>query len=63
MAYEKRKETEEELMERFDAFVRSTLLEEGNRLRAEKGYPPLTETDMEAVDMFSARKEQFGKTD
>lgn len=63
MAYEKRKETEEELMERFDAFVRSTLLEEGNRLRAEKGYPPLTEADMEDVDMFSARKEQFGKTD
>ena len=39
MADEKRKETDEELMERFDAFVRSTLLEEGNKLREEKGYP------------------------
>ena len=45
MADEKRKETDEELMERFDAFVRSTLLEEGNKLREEKGYPPLSETD------------------
>ena len=50
MADEKRKETDEELMERFDAFVRSTLLEEGNKLREEKGYPPLSETDLEDVD-------------
>ena len=49
MADEKRKETDEELMERFDAFVRSTLLEEGNKLREEKGYPPLSETDLEDV--------------
>ncbi len=63
MADEKRKETDEELMERFDTFVRSTLLEEGNRLRAEKGYPPLTEADMEDVDTLSALKEQFGKKD
>lgn len=61
MAEEKRKETDEELMERFDTFVRSTLLEEGNRLRAEKGYPPLTEADMEDVDTLSDLKEQFGK--
>lgn len=63
MADEKRKETEEELMERFDTFVRSTLLEEGNKLRAEKGYPPLTEADMEDVDMLSTLKEQFEKKD
>lgn len=63
MADEKRKETDEELMEQFDTFVRSTLLEEGNRLRAEKGYPPLTEADMEDVDTLSALKEQFGKKD
>lgn len=61
MADEKRKETDEELMERFDTFVRSTLLEEGNKLRAEKGYPPLTEADMEDVDTLSALKVQFGK--
>lgn len=63
MADEKRKETDEELMERFDTFVRSTLLEEGNKLRAEKGYPTLTEADMEDVDTLSALKEQFGKKD
>lgn len=63
MADEKRKETDEELMERFDTFVRSTLLDEGNKLRAEKGYPPLTEADMEDVDTLSALKEQFGKKD
>lgn len=61
MAEEQRKETEEELMERFDTFVRSTLLEEGNKLRAQKGYPLLTEDDMEDVDTLSALKEQFGK--
>lgn len=61
MADEKRKETDEELMERFDTFVRSTLLKEGNKLRAEKGYPLLTEDDMEDVDTLSALKEQFGK--
>lgn len=63
MADEKRKETDEELMERFDTFVRSTLLDEGNKLRAEKGYPPLTEDDMVDVDTLSALKEQFGKKD
>lgn len=61
MEDEKRKETDEELMERFDTFVRTTLLEEGNKLRAEKGYPLLTEDDMEDVDTLSALKEQFGK--
>lgn len=63
MADEKRKETEEEQMERFDAFVRSVLMEKGNKLRAEKGHPPLTEADMEDADTLSALKEQFGKKD
>lgn len=63
MAEEQRKETEEELMERFDTFVRSTLLEEGNKLRAEKGYPPLTEADLEDVDTLSTLKGQFEKND
>lgn len=63
MEDEKRKETDEELMRRFDTFVRSTLLEEGNKLRAEKGYPPLTEADMEDVDTLSTLKEQFEKKD
>lgn len=63
MADEKRRETDEELMEQFDTLIRSTLLEEGNKLRAEKGYPILTEADMEDVDTLSALKEQFGKKD
>lgn len=63
MEAEKRKETDEELVERFDAMVRSTLLEEGNKLRAEKGYPAITEADMEDVDTLSGLKEHFGKKD
>lgn len=42
----KKPETEQETRERFDHFVRATLLEEGNRLREEKSYPPLTEDDL-----------------
>lgn len=49
MPEEKQKEADKELMERFDGFVRSTLLEEGNRLREEKGYPPLALADLEVV--------------
>ena len=60
MADEQRKETDEELMARFDSFMRSTLLEEGNKLRAEKGYPILTEEDLAEVDTLSELKEQFG---
>lgn len=59
MAEEKRKETDEELMERFDSFVRAAILEEGNKLRAEKGYPLLTEEDMADVDTLSGLKERF----
>lgn len=60
MAEEKRKETDEELMERFDRFMRSTILEEGNKLREEKGYPPLTEEDLEGVDTLTGLKQEFG---
>lgn len=59
MAEDKRKETDEELMERFDSFVRAAVLEEGNKLRAEKGYPLLTEEDMADVDTLSGLKERF----
>lgn len=58
MADEKRKEADEELMKQFDTFVRSTLFDEGNKLREEKSYPPLTETDLEDVDTL---KKQLGK--
>ena len=59
MAEDKRKETDEELMERFDSFVRAAVLEEGNKLRAEKGYPLLTEEDMADVDTLSGLIELF----
>ena len=47
------------MMERFDSFVRAAILEEGNKLRAEKGYPLLTEEDMADVDTLSGLKERF----
>lgn len=50
----KKPETQQETMEHFDSFVRATLLEEGNRLRVEKGYPPLTEADVSDIDTLSA---------
>lgn len=34
----------------FDEFVRKTILEEGNKLRAEKGYPPVTEEELDQAD-------------
>lgn len=55
----KKPETEQETMERFDSFVRATLLDEGNGLRAEKGYPPLLEDDVADLDTLSALKEKF----
>ena len=39
-----------EKMKAFDEFVRKTILEEGNKLRAEKGYPPVTEEELDQVD-------------
>ena len=45
------KTAEYEKMKAFDEFVRKTLLEEGNRLRAEKGYPPVTEEELDQVDL------------
>ena len=39
-----------EKMKAFDEFVRKTILEEGNKLRAEKGYPLVTEEDLDQVD-------------
>ena len=40
-----------EKMKAFDEFVRKTILEEGNKLRAEKGYPPVTEEELDQVDL------------
>lgn len=57
----KKPETERETMERFDSFVRATLLEEGNRLRQEKGGAPLTEDDLSDIDTLSKLKEAFGQ--
>ena len=42
--------TELEKMKAFDEFVRKTILEEGNKLREEKGYPPVTEEELDQVD-------------
>ena len=40
-----------EKMKAFDECVRKTILEEGNKLRAEKGYPPVTEEELDQVDL------------
>lgn len=63
MADEQKKETEQELMERFDSFVKDTLFDEGNRLRAEKGLSLLTKEDMDEVDTLSVMKEHFALAD
>lgn len=57
MSNELHQETEEELMERFDKEMRAALLEEANRLRKEKGYPPVTEEDVSDIDTLSRLKE------
>lgn len=61
MDEKKKPETEQETMENFDRFVRSTLLEEGNRLREEKGALHLTEDDLCGIDTLSGLKEAFGE--
>ena len=43
--------TELEKMKAFDEFVRMTILEEGNKLREEKGYPPVTEEELDQIDL------------
>lgn len=63
MADEQKKEAEQELMERFDSFVKDTLFDEGNRLRAEKGLSLLTKEDMDEVDTLSVMKEHFAPAD
>lgn len=52
--------TNNEMLEEFDSFVRSTLLEEANKLRAKKGYPTLTEDDVADIDTLSDLKKHFG---
>lgn len=56
MADEQKKGNEQELIERFDSFVKETLLEEGNRIRAEKGYPLLNKEDMDEIDPHGSMK-------
>ena len=52
--------TRNEELEQFDTLIRSTLLEEGNNLRAEKAYPILTEAELSDIDTLSELKKQFG---
>ncbi len=44
-------DAELEKVKAFDEFMRKTILEEGNRLRAEKGYPPVTEEELDQIDL------------
>lgn len=53
---DKNKESEEELVERFDGEMRAALLEASNIMRAEKGYPLITEEDVADIDILSKLK-------
>lgn len=61
MCKETGRETEQQIAERFDRFVRDELLKAGNELRAEKGWPLLTEDDLEDTNIPVMPKE--GKTE
>lgn len=51
MCKDSEKETEREIEEQFDRFMRQTILDEGNKIRIEKGLPPLTEEDMGSMQI------------
>lgn len=53
---DKNKESEEELVERFDREMRAALLEASNKMRAEKGYQLITEEDVADIDTLSKLK-------
>jgi len=46
MCKESQKESEQEIVERFDREMRQTLLDAANEIRIEKGLPPLTEEEI-----------------
>ena len=39
-----------EKMKVFDEFVRKTILEVGNKLRAERGFPPVTDEELDKIE-------------
>ena len=49
MCKENQKESEREVLERFDREMRQTLLDAANEMRIEKGLPPLTEEEIAAL--------------
>lgn len=63
MDEEHRKESEQEVMERFDREVRAAALEASNEYRKEHGYPLMTAEEVADVDILSALKERFGGGD
>lgn len=58
--YEERKqESEQEAMERFDREVRQTLLDASNEYRREHGLPLISEEEVAEIDTLGALKERF----
>jgi len=54
MCKENDREHERQVEENFDRFVRQELLSAANEMRKEKGLPPLTEDEINALDGLSA---------
>jgi len=53
MCKENGRENERQVEENFDRFVRQELLSAANEMRKEKGLPPLTEDEANALDGLS----------
>jgi len=58
MCKEKDREHERQVEEDFDRFVRQELLNAANEMRKEKGLPPLTEDEVNALDGLSEPDEE-----
>jgi hypothetical protein len=58
MCEEKNRESEKELEERFDRFIKSEIFKASNEYRKEKGWPLLTE---EEADELAADEENTNK--
>ena len=54
MCKENDREHERQVEENFDRLVRQELLSAANEMRKEKGLPPLTEDEINALDGLSA---------
>lgn len=50
----KEKDRKRETEKAFDAFVKQTIFDEGNRLREKGGLPPITREELDSLEGFDA---------